>query len=240
MLFDWSHPNATANPPPPSLRFWVDAPSSIPVEIINLLVNVKALGLIRLVRMLRLIRLVKLLKVEEYLEALEDLLDVSLRSLRLIFLTVRMCFLGHIMACFWFGVRTFSVPEELLGTMQEATYVDGISSGPTWQATYASDAAASRNATTARRYLYASYYAMTTMSTTGCLRHCRPHFLTSPPTFLALVLLGMATSLHRTTWRSHSAASPSFLLPSCLASSSLRSALLWHRWTARPPYSRRS
>ena len=61
MLFDWSHPNATANPPPPSLRFWVDAPSSIPVEIINLLVNVKALGLIRLVRMLRLIRLVKLL-----------------------------------------------------------------------------------------------------------------------------------------------------------------------------------
>ena len=97
--------------------------------------------------MLRLIRLVKLLKVEEYLEALEDLLDVSLRSLRLIFLTVRMCFLGHIMACFWFGVRTFSVPEELLGTMQEATYVDGISSVPTWQATYASGAAASRKTT---------------------------------------------------------------------------------------------
>ena len=63
--------------------FWIDAPSSVPVELVEyygLAGNgdeAKGLALLRFLRMFRLIRLLRLLKLEAQISRLEELLDVS-------------------------------------------------------------------------------------------------------------------------------------------------------------------
>ena len=84
--------------------FWVDAPSSIPVELLDLFTtgDNQKLGLLRFLRMFRLLRLLRLLKVDEYIDTLENALDVNLRILRVVFMLVKICFLSHILGCFWY------------------------------------------------------------------------------------------------------------------------------------------
>ena len=48
--------------------FWVDAPSSVPVELVDVFVQNNSLGLLRFLRMFRLLRLLRLLKIEEYVD----------------------------------------------------------------------------------------------------------------------------------------------------------------------------
>ena len=55
--------------------FWVDAPSSIPVELIEAFVGNQAsdFKMLRFLRLFRLLRLLKLLKLQTMMELLEDL-----------------------------------------------------------------------------------------------------------------------------------------------------------------------
>lgn len=59
--------------------FWIDAPSSVPVELVDILVgNAGSLKLLRFLRMFRLLRLLRLLKIEEYIDTLENHFDMNL------------------------------------------------------------------------------------------------------------------------------------------------------------------
>ena len=136
--------------------FWIDAPSSVPVELISLYVDASSLSILRILRMVRLIRLVKLLKIEEYIETLENHFDVNLRLLRIVFMIIKMCFLGHIMGCFWYGMSLFSSSERELEE-----------SGDTWRATYEGGKVNSPDATTGLKYMISIYWSVTTMTTVG-------------------------------------------------------------------------
>jgi CRP-like cAMP-binding protein len=136
--------------------FWIDAPSSVPVEIISLFFDAQKLSILRILRMVRLVRLAKLFKLEEYIETLESRLDMNLRLLRIVMVVIKMLFLGHILGCFWYGMSLFADSEAQL----EA-------SGGTWRATYEDGRVISPNATTALRYAISVYWAVTTMTTTG-------------------------------------------------------------------------
>jgi len=129
--------------------FWVDVPSSAPVEIISLYVDAQALGILRILRMIRLVRLTKLLKIDEYIESLENQFEVNLRITRVVFMLIKMCFLCHFMGCFWYGI-----------TMLEPT-------AESWRSTYADGTLVVDDSSTARRYFFSIYWAMTTMTTVG-------------------------------------------------------------------------
>ena len=70
--------------------FWIDFPSSIPIELVDIfLEDTGSLGLLRFLRMFRLLRLLRLLKIEEYIDTLENYFDTNLRILRVVFMLVR-------------------------------------------------------------------------------------------------------------------------------------------------------
>ena len=67
---------------------WIDAPASLPVELIEValppdMMNASSLALLRFLRMFRLVRLLRLLKIATYVTRLEELLEVGLRASRL-------------------------------------------------------------------------------------------------------------------------------------------------------------
>ena len=131
--------------------FWIDAPSSLPVEVIELLlpddVDTSNLALLRALRVFRLVRLLKLLKLDALLGRLEELLDVNLRIVKLVFLVVKMFFVAHLLACGWFYVATHSPGgESWLTTYDDGSAVDGPLS---------------------RQYLFSLYWAFTTLTTVG-------------------------------------------------------------------------
>lgn len=79
--------------------FWVDAPSSLPVEFIELLLtdtgHAGALPAFRILRLLRLVRMLKLLRVRFYIQRLEESFDIDLRPLRVVELIMQMLFISH-------------------------------------------------------------------------------------------------------------------------------------------------
>ena len=131
--------------------FWIDAPSSLPIELLDLVIDNQALGLLRFLRMFRLLRLLRLLKIEEYVEALENQLDVNLRILRVIFMLIKICFMAHILGCFWYYAAVLS----------------GAEGGPTWANTYDDGKVAQPGVPTSVKYLYSVYWAVTTLTTVG-------------------------------------------------------------------------
>ena len=72
--------------------FWIDAPSSLPVEFITLVLTMldpagddsTLLAGLRALRMFRLFRLLRLLKIDEYIKQAEEALNINLRALRLV------------------------------------------------------------------------------------------------------------------------------------------------------------
>lgn len=136
--------------------FWIDAPSSVPVELISVVFDAHNLSILRILRMVRLFRLVKLLKIEEYIETLENHFDVNLRVLRIVFMVIKMCFLGHVMGCLWFGMSLFSKAEAELEASDD-----------TWRTTYDDGRVEVANATTSLKYMVSLYWAVTTMTTVG-------------------------------------------------------------------------
>ena len=105
--------------------FWIDAPSSVPVEILEWLLTLwqalfngtassytgdAASGVpigeegseLRMLRLFRLARLLRLLRLDALLNELELAFDVSMRPLRLIQLVAKVVFADHLSACFFF------------------------------------------------------------------------------------------------------------------------------------------
>lgn len=57
--------------------FWIDAPSSVPLELLDLLVDTSHFTLMRLLRLFRLLRLLKILKINDLIEKMEDMVRAA-------------------------------------------------------------------------------------------------------------------------------------------------------------------
>ena len=132
--------------------FWIDFPSCIPVELIDIMMEGEQsqMGLLRFLRLFRLIRLLRLLKVGEYIASLEEKFDVNLTFLRIATMLLKLCFLSHILACFWFYTAA------LTGINEETR---------TWVSEY--DDGSAMYAEPHVQYLYSMYWALTTLTTVG-------------------------------------------------------------------------
>ena len=158
--------------------FWIDAPSSVPVEMIDLLSkgDSSSLGILRFLRLFRLLRLLKLLKARasgpqhhscplgnsclpadrlparsqlgDYVAALEIKHDLNLTFLRICTMVANMMFLAHMLGCFWFYTAA------MIGINEDTT---------TWVSTYNDGSA--MYADPSVQYLYAVYWALTTLTT---------------------------------------------------------------------------
>lgn len=137
--------------------FWIDAPSSVPVELIEVALessgsanaSPRSLSLLRILRMFRLVRLLRLLKVGEYITRLEEAFDINLRPLRILQLVLKMLFIAHLLACcfFWVGSHPPSAEDD------------------TWITTYDDGSAVGHDV--GKQYLFALYWALTTLTTVG-------------------------------------------------------------------------
>ena len=162
-----SHLAAHPVPPraPACCRTWfvVDALSSFPVELIDLLAAQAALQagagsgaegdsgfgykILRALRMVRLLRMLKLLNINKYIDALEDRFGVNMQILQIVKMIFGLLYLMHLLGCFWFFVGTTSGNEV------------------TWLTEY--DGGTGATASTDVQYLYSVYWALTTLTTVG-------------------------------------------------------------------------
>ena len=138
--------------------FWIDAPSSIPVELIVLIEvdhSSSNLSLLKYLRMFRMVRLLRMLKVQAMLDkitsSIEDKYGVNLSFLRIIKMVLALMFLSHLLACAWYAVSIMS--HEHFG---EESY---------WLAEY--DNGRAVTGSTSVRYIYSVYWALTTLTTVG-------------------------------------------------------------------------
>lgn len=141
--------------------FWIDAPSSVPVELLEVLLKREEeegggssssgnqAAAFRVLRMFRLVRLLRLLRVEHYVARIEEEVDVNLRALRVMWLVMKLLFLSHLLGCGWMAT----------------TNVAGIDES-TWIREYNDGAAA--EGPTSRQYLYAFYWALSTLVGHDC------------------------------------------------------------------------
>ena len=133
--------------------FWIDAPSSVPIELITLLAATEAnsqLTLLRFLRMFRLLRLLRLLKIDVYIARIEDTFEINLVSLRILGMVTRLLFMVHFLGCFWWYVAICSL---------EAGYETS------WTLAY--NGGAAMEAPVNLQYRYSVYWALTTLTTVG-------------------------------------------------------------------------
>jgi hypothetical protein len=98
---------------------WVDGPSSIPFELIELYLDSSTanqygeISAMRMLRLFRLVRLLRVFKVDEYLTRLEEHhnISINIRALRLITLLVKLLFCVHMLACGWYYLALLSEDE---------------------------------------------------------------------------------------------------------------------------------
>ena len=137
--------------------FWIDAPSSVPVELIELAEKTlmhanphgsSMLSAFRILRMLRLVRILRLLKLGVYISRIEEQLDMSLRGLKIVQLMLEIVFIAHMLACAWFSTTWLHAWH----TPEEATWIDVYEGG---------DAA---DGPVSQQYLYSFYWALTVLS----------------------------------------------------------------------------
>ena len=137
--------------------FWVDAPASVPVELIALALpavhaarggeappDSGALAVFRILRLLRLVRMLRLLQIGAYLSRLEDHFDVSLRPFRVVQLLAQMLFVAHMLACGWFLT----------------TWIDGVDE-PKWIDLY--DEGSAADGPVRRQYYFSFWWSITTL-----------------------------------------------------------------------------
>ena len=135
--------------------FWIDAPASLPLELLDLLpdTNASDFAILRVLRMFRLLRLLKLLKLNAIFDELEDQLGTGMRAVKLLMEVGKMVFLAHLLGCFWFGI----------GAAAKMSFFGGDEDTPTWFDSYAD----SDSPTTGDYYLWSIYWALTTLTTVG-------------------------------------------------------------------------
>ena len=136
--------------------FWVDAPSSIPVELIEAFAGNQAsdFKMLRFLRLFRLLRLLKLLKLQTMMELLEDLMGASARIFHVVFLSFKLMFVAHLLGCFWYSVSSVDYERQL---------ERGDEAANAWYIHYG----ATESTTTAELYHWSLYWAMTTLTTIG-------------------------------------------------------------------------
>jgi hypothetical protein len=139
--------------------FWIDVPSCVPVELLDLMLEGEQtqMGLLRFLRLFRLIRLLRLLKVSEYVANLEEKFDINLTFLRIATMLIKLVFLSHILACFWFYVAYLQgIDQETKTWVSEYDDGSGLAGEPQIQ------------------YLYSMYWALTTLTTVRTLQMLQP------------------------------------------------------------------
>ena len=144
--------------------FWIDAPSSLPLELLDLVPGQDAsqYALLRFLRMFRLMRLLKLLKLNDLLEQIEDSFETSLRGFKLVFEVGKMMFFAHTLGCFWFGAAIVA----------QTPLFGGSEDTPTWFTEYwilhaQFHADEGEVPTTSQYYQWSLYWALTTLTTVG-------------------------------------------------------------------------
>jgi CRP-like cAMP-binding protein len=142
--------------------FWVDFPSALPVELIEVLLEaghrltaggdeaerLQNLVTLRFLRLFRLFRLLRLLKIKEYVARLEEAFMINLRILKLVEIFVKLGFIAHLLGCGFFYMHVLADEDE-----------------PTWVSEY--DGGSAVDGSLSKKYLYAIYWSLTTMSTVG-------------------------------------------------------------------------
>jgi hypothetical protein len=134
--------------------FWIDGPSSLPLELIELLMppgsDTGSLKGLRVLRMFRLIRLLRLLKVDQYISRLEEAFDINLRPMRLVKLVVMMLFMAHMLGCGWFYLALNPPDGE-----------------PNWAGEYDDGSVLREGTPVSRQYMLAIYWSFMTLTTVG-------------------------------------------------------------------------
>ena len=130
--------------------FWIDAPSSIPVELLEVAIpsdwSTSHLEVLRVLRLFRLIRLLRLLKLDDYIAKLEENFNVNLRLVQLVSLVLKVFFVAHLLGSFFFLASQSDEENSWLLNYDDGSAVDGPVS---------------------RQYLFAIYWALTTLTTVG-------------------------------------------------------------------------
>ena len=131
--------------------FWIDAPSSIPVELLELALehsdwSTAHLAVLRVLRLFRLIRLLRLLKLDAYMAKLEESFNVNLRAVQLVSLTAKIFFVAHLLGSFFFLASQYDDETSWVAVYDGGSAVDGPVS---------------------RQYLLSIYWALTTLTTVG-------------------------------------------------------------------------
>ncbi len=144
--------------------FWIDFPSSIPVELLDLALagskDSSKLKLLRFLRLFRLLRLLRLLKIGVYLDKLEEKLQMNLEFLSIVKMVVKLLFLAHMLGCFWFYVASLS-------TSFDVTWVHSYDGGSGGMCDHPAAADDCVEPGVDVQYLYSVYWALTTLTTVG-------------------------------------------------------------------------
>ena len=130
--------------------FWIDAPSSIPIELLELVVGEASadVAAMRMLRLFRLIRLLKLFKMSEMRTRLEDNeIHINLHLMRLVTLVCQLLYCAHLLGCGWFYTTWFPTED-----------------GRTWLLRYDAEAA---DREVSYKYMISVYWALTTLTTVG-------------------------------------------------------------------------
>lgn len=143
--------------------FWIDAPSSVPVELIEMIPWGDAsqegedgsLAAFRLLRMVRLLRLLRLLKLEIYVrkleERLEDALDSDLGVLRIVKLVIKLLFISHFLCCGWMALASWSRTQQRKDGQSPVSWISEYNDGAALDGPFT------------QQYLYAFHYALSVL-----------------------------------------------------------------------------
>lgn len=116
--------------------FIVDAPSSVPYELIELLFesdtsNHTSLRALRVLRLLRLARLLRILKLFELLRRIEEHFEINVRGFRILQVVFVLIFFAHLLGCGRMAVVTFATPPDEPSWVDVAQHGEALD-GPTW------------------------------------------------------------------------------------------------------------
>ena len=144
--------------------FWIDFFSTIPIDqIIGALLgggdDLAALGLIRILRLTRLLKLLRVLKLSKFGKFIEEY-NINPALLGVQKLVVQICFVAHIIACFWYFLST----SDVVGFDDD--YTTGFANG-----TYAEDTWAKKfnfvDVPIGDKYVASFYWTISTMLSIG-------------------------------------------------------------------------